>query len=123
MPLKSDHSGAELAALEDVLLRLDELLVVLGSSVAGALAAVRFSLIEAIAARDRGDRSAAIGAVGKAMDSLSSLAEHLDPAEAAMMRAIAQGFRAALLRGDYAGAKQSADVMRQRSGAVERKKT
>jgi hypothetical protein len=56
------------------------------------------------------------------MDSLTSLAENLDPAEAAMMRAMARGFRAALLRGDYAGAKESAAVMRQKSGAVERKK-
>ncbi len=122
MPLKSDHAGDDLAALEDVLLRLDELLVVFGSSVAGTLGAIRASLLEAIAARDRGDRPVAIGAVGKAMDALSSLADHLDPTEAAMMRAMAQSFRAALLRGDYAGAKETADVMRHKSGAVERKK-
>jgi len=122
MALKSEHSDTELAALEDVLLRLDELLVVLGSSVASTLGAVRTSLMEAIAARDRGDRSAAIGAIGKAMDWLSSLADDLDPAEATMMRAVAQSFRTALLRGDYAGAQQTAAKMMQKSGALERKK-
>jgi hypothetical protein len=39
-----------------------------------------------------------------------------------MMRAVARTFRAALLRGDFGGAKESAAAMMQRSGAVERKK-
>ena len=121
MALKGEQT-ADLAALEDVLLRLDELQIVLGPAVAPTLAAVRVALIEAIAARDRGDRPAAIAAVGRAMDSLSSLADHLDPAEAGMMRALAQSFRVALLRGDYAGAKQNAAAMLEKSGAVERKK-
>ena len=122
MPLKDEHSGAELAALEDVLMRLDELQVVLGTAVAATLGAVRASLIEALAARDRGDRQTAVGAIGRAMDGLTSLADGLDPQEGAMMRMVAQSFRNALLRGDYAHAKQSADVMMEKSGAVERKK-
>lgn len=120
MALKGEHQ-AELSALEDVLLRLDELRVVLGPAVGGTLTAVRASLLEALAARDRGDQPAAVGAIGKAMDALSSLADDLDPAEGAMMRAVAHGFRAALSRGDYARAKEAAGAMMQRSGAVERK--
>jgi hypothetical protein len=120
MALKDEH-GVELAALEDVLLRLDELQVVLGRAVAATLAAIRLSLIEAVSARDRGDTPAAVAAIGKAMDSLSSLADGLDPDEGALMRMVAQSFRNALLRGDYPQAKQTADVMMQKSGAVERK--
>lgn len=122
MALKDEHVGVELAALEDVLMRLDELQIVLGTTVAGTLAAIRSSLIEAVAARDRGDAQAAVGAIGKSMDRLSLLADDLDPAEGAMMRMVAQSFRTALLRGDYSHAKQTADVMMQKSGAVERKK-
>lgn len=122
MPLKDEHAGAELAALEDVVMRLDELQVVFGTAVAGTLGAIRAALLEALAARDRGDRPAAVGAIGRAMDGLTSLADGLDPQEAAMMRMVAQSFRNALLRGDYAHAKQSADAMMEKSGAVERKK-
>jgi hypothetical protein len=122
MALKEEHAGVELAALEDVLLRLDELQIVLGTAVGGTLGAIRASLIEALAARDRGDMPAAVAGIGKAMDGLSSLADKLDPDEGAMMRMVAGSFRNALLRGDYANAKQTADVMMQKSGAVERKK-
>lgn len=122
MALKDEHASIELAALEDVLLRLDELQIVLGAAVGGTLGAIRSSLIQAAAARDRGDTPAAVGAIGKAMDELSSLADNLDPDEGAMMRMVAQSFRTALLRGDYAHAKQTAGVMMQKSGAVERKK-
>ena len=122
MALKDEHTEIELSALEDVLMRLDELQVVLGVAVAGTLGAIRASLIEAVAARDRGDTPAAVGAIGRAMDALSSLADSLDPDEGALMRMVAQSFRTALLRGDYAHAKQTADVMMQKSGAIERKK-
>jgi hypothetical protein len=122
MALKDQHADIELSALEDVLMRLDELQIVLGTSVGSTLGAIRTSLIEAAAARDRGDRPAAVGAIGKAMDGLSALADVLDPDEGMLMRAIAQSFRVALLRGDYAHAKQTADVMLKKSGAVERKK-
>jgi hypothetical protein len=39
-----------------------------------------------------------------------------------LMRALAQTFRAALLRGDDAAAKESSAVMFAKSGAVEREK-
>ena len=55
------------------------------------------------------------------MDRLAALADRLDPAEAMLMRALAQTFRAALLRGDEAAVKQSTAAMFEKSGAVERK--
>jgi hypothetical protein len=122
MPLKDDHRSDRLSAIEDVLLRLDELQVVLGTAVGPTLAAVRHALLEGIAARDRGDGAAAIVAVGRAMDALANLAGAMDPAEAALMRMVSETFRAALLRGDVAHARETADVMMQKSGAVERKK-
>ena len=111
------------AALETVITRLGDLEVVLGKQVAPVLAAVRTTLVAAMAARDRGDMPGAIAQIGQAMDRLAALADHLDPAEeAVLMRALAQNFRAALLRGDQAQAQQSAAAMFQKSGAVERRK-
>lgn len=116
------HEEAELAAIESVSSRLDELRIVLGPEVGPALEGVRASLIEAMAARDRGDSKAAVAAIGAAMDRLTSLADGMDAAEGAMMRTVARTFRSALLRGSFSDAKQAADVMMRRSGAVERKK-
>lgn len=110
-------------ALESVTTRLDELQAVLGPRVAPVLAAVRAALISAMAARDRGDRSGTVQQIGDAMDRLAALADQLDPDEAALMRSVAHNFRSALLRGDAAHAKQSAAIMFEKSGAVERKKT
>jgi hypothetical protein len=115
------HEELELAAIESVSTRLDELRVVLGPEVGQILDVVKASLIEAMACRDRGDVEAAISAIGSAMDRLTHLADRMDAAEGAMMRAVAQAFRTALLRGSFADAKQAADVMMRRSGAIERK--
>lgn len=118
------HDATELAALEGVLLRLDEMGAVLGGEAGPVVDAVRHALIEAMAARDRGDMPAALATIGQAMDRLSRLADDMvDPAEGAMMRAVAQAFRAALLRGDYGDAKAAAARMMRESGAVERKKS
>jgi len=65
---------------------------------------------------------AAIAHIGEAMDRLSALADGLDPGEATLMRALAQNFRAALLRGDAAQAKHSAATMLEKSGATTRQK-
>lgn len=108
--------------LETLIARLGELEVVLGAAVAPQLAAVRAALGAALAARDRGDPPSAVLHIGHAMDRLSALADQLDPAEATLMRALTQTFRAALLRGDEAQVKQSTAVMFEKSGAVEKKK-
>jgi hypothetical protein len=109
-------------ALEGVTTRLDELQTVLGSHAAPTLAAVRAALINAMAARDRGDRDGSVRQIGDAMDRLAALADQLDPGEAALMRTVARHFRSALLRGDATRAKQTAAVMFEKSGAVERAK-
>src|SRR5438132_235783 len=93
------------AALESVALRLDDLQSVLGSHVAPALASVRAALISAMAARDRGDMPATVRQISDAMDRLTALADQLDPDDAALMRAVADTFRTALLRGDTARAR------------------
>ena len=109
-------------ALEAFITRLGDLELVLGNQIAPVLNGVRADLIAAMAARDRGDRAGAIAQIGTAMDRLSALAEQLDPGEAVLMRALAQSFRTALLRGDRSQAQQGAVAMLERSGAVERKK-
>jgi hypothetical protein len=118
------HEDPDLAALEGVLTRIDEMGAVFGSEAGAVIDAVRTALIEAMAARDRGDMPGAIATIAKAMDRLTVLADSMvDPSEAEMMRVVAQAFRAALLRGDYADAKRAAAVMMRESGAVERKKS
>ena len=115
-----EHSLTEAVpvALEAVVGRLRELEVVLGPHAAPAVAAVSAALVEAMAARDRGDIAGSIRRIGSAMDRLTTLADGLDPQEGAVMRLVAQGFRDALLRGDTAQAKQEAAAMFARSGAV-----
>ena len=109
-------------ALESVALRLEQLQAALGGHVAPTLEAVRAALISAMAARDRHDLPSAVRQIGDAMDRLAALADQLDPNEAALMRSAAHSFRSALFRGDTVHAKQTAAVMFDKSGAVERKK-
>ena len=116
------HEGEIPVAIESVVARLGDLEVVLGTHAGPVVAAVRTLLIAAMAARDRGDMPAAMAQIGEAMDKLSALADGLDPSEAALMRGVAQNFRAALLHGDAAQAKDSAAVMLEKSGATMRKK-
>jgi len=116
------HEDAIPVALESVVSRLGDLEVVLGAQAGPVVATVRSMLIGAMAARDRGDMPAAVGQISEAMDRLATLAESLDPAEATMMRALAENFRVALLRGDDAQAQQSAALMFEKSGATRRKK-
>jgi len=118
-----DKQAAEVPeALEALVARLGDLESAFGPSVRPVLDAVRDGLVAAMAARDRGDIPAAIRSIGTAMDRLAAYADRMDPSDAAMMRAVAHSFRAALLRGDNAGAKESAAVMFARSGATERKR-
>ena len=117
------HEGEIPVAIESVVARLGDLEVVLGTHAGPVVAAVRTLLIAAMAARDRGDMPTAIAQIGEAMDRLSGLADDLDPAEATLMRALAQNFRAALLRGDAAQAHQSAAFMFEKSGATTRNKS
>jgi inactivated superfamily I helicase len=107
--------------LEMVLARLRELEVVLGKEAEPGITEVRAALIAALAARDRGDVPDAMARIGHGMDCLAALADRLDANEAVLMRGLAQRFRTALLRGDETTVRQSAAVMFEKSGAVERK--
>jgi hypothetical protein len=105
-------------ALEALFSRLGELKVVLGPTAAPGVDQVEGDLRSALAARQRGDVAAAVARIGGAMDRLATLAGAGDPAEAAMMRALAAHFRQALVRGALGDAREAADVMRERSGSV-----
>jgi hypothetical protein len=104
--------------LEALFSRMGELKTVLGPAAAPGVDEVERLLREGLAARERGDVPAAVARIGQAMDRLAALAGGLDPAEGAMMRAVAEHFRRALGRGALGEAKETADVMRERSGSV-----
>ena len=105
-------------ALATLFSRLGELKVVLGPATAPGVDQVEAELRSALAARERGDVAAAVERIGGAMDRLATLASAGDPAEGAMMRALAAHFRQALVRGALGDAREAADVMRERSGSV-----
>lgn len=105
-------------ALEVLFSRLGELKIVLGPGAADGVDAVGRFLREGLAARERGDVPTAMMRIGEAMDLLAGLATHADPAEGAMMRAMAEHFRRALGRGALGEAREAAEAMRQRSGSV-----
>lgn len=110
-------------ALGTLLTRLPELEIVLGPQAKGGLESVRRLLQEAVAARADGDIPRATTCIGQAMDTLSQLANLLDPQEAMMMRMVAAQFRQALGRGDDSEVRRVSDVMREKSGATIKKKT
>jgi hypothetical protein len=120
--MASDHRPTIPLGLEDVIRGLSELGVVLGEPGKQALPIIQARLTNAMAARDRGDPVAATEAIAAAMEQLVALAGRLDPAEATLMRAVAERFRSALLRGNLPEAKQDMDVMFLRSGSREKKK-
>src|SRR6266700_3568343 len=88
-------------ALEALFSRMGELKVVLGPAAAPGVDEVERHLREGLAARERGDPGAAVVKIA-----------------GAMMRATAERFRQALARGALGEAKETADVMRGRSGSV-----
>jgi hypothetical protein len=121
--MQHKHDDAVPLALEAVVAQLGTLLQGFGPGTEPVAAAIRASLIAAMAARDRGDRAGAIAEIGGAMEQLIALTDRLDPAEALLMRAIAERVRSSLQRGDLAGAKHGSTVMFEKSGAVERQRS
>ena len=105
-------------ALEALFARMGELKVVLGPAAAPGVDEVQRHLREGLAARERGDVGGAVAKITRAMDLLAGLAAAADPAEGAMMRAMAERFRQAVARGALGDAKETAEVMRERSGSV-----
>jgi hypothetical protein len=119
--MAQEHQPPIPLALEQVVAGLGELEIVIGANARPTVAAVRTRLIQAMAARDRGDPVEALRLIGAAMEELATLADKLDPGEAMLMRALSDRFRSALLRGDLPEAKQDMDVMFDRAGAKQRK--
>ena len=105
-------------ALDAFFSRIGELKAMLGPAAAPGVDVVAELLREGLAARERGDVPVAVARIGAAMDRLAALAESADPAEGAMMRAVADHFRRALGRGAVGEAREAAEHMRERSGSV-----
>jgi hypothetical protein len=105
-------------AIETLASRMDELKIVLGPAAAPGVEQVALRLREGLAARARGDVGTAMAKLGQAIDLLAGLASQADPAEGAMMRAVAEQFKQALGRGSLGEAKAQAEEMRRRSGSV-----
>jgi hypothetical protein len=112
------HRVAFPEALEAFFTRIGELKVVLGPKAAPGVDGLEALIRDGLAARDRGDVPGAITRIVEAMNRLAELAAMSDAAEAPMLRAMAEQFAAALSRGSLADARQTADVMRARSGTV-----
>jgi hypothetical protein len=102
--------------------RLGELEVVIGPQARPIVTEVRSRLTEAAAARARGDVPGALAIIGQAMERLAGLANSLDAAEGALMRAIAGSFAHALSAGDKGSAKRAVDVMRTKAGDTSKDK-
>jgi hypothetical protein len=117
-PAPHSHLIAFPEALEVLFSRLGELKIVLGPAAAPGVDEVERLLREGLAARERGDTPTTVQRIGQAMDRLAALASGADPAEGVLMRAVAERFRQALLRGALGEAKETAEVMRERSGSV-----
>jgi N-acyl-D-aspartate/D-glutamate deacylase len=105
-------------ALEAFLSRTGELRAVLGPAAAPGVDRLEELLRAGLAARARGDVPAAVARLGEAMEHLGALAAHADPAEGAMMRAMAERFRQALAHGALGEAREAAETMRARSGSA-----
>ena len=104
--------------LQMLLQGLDGLAPVLGPEAGAELGRVKEAIEAAMSAQAEGRQPDAVIAITIAMRELVGLAARMDPAEAAMMQAVAAGFEAALSRGDAAGAAESVDTMRVHSGAT-----
>ncbi|MGH7778255.1 MAG: hypothetical protein ACREQR_00295 [Candidatus Binataceae bacterium] len=111
-----DHDAAAIDSFLKLADSLGELEIVIGPAARPAVAEVRDGLRQAVAMRDRGDMPAAIAAIRRAMERLAGLGAELDPAEGAMMRAIAERFAAAMSFGDKGEAKGAVNLMRHKAG-------
>ena len=112
MPL-SDPANDSFLKLAD---NLRELEVVIGEKARPVVAEVRQTLLDAVASRQRGDTTLALGQIRRAMERLAGLASELDPAEGAMMGEIARVFMQSLNLGERGAVKETMKVMRRKAG-------
>jgi hypothetical protein len=120
--MTDDDRSTVAGGLEDLIAGLGDLEQLFGEAARLVIPTVQARLTEALAARDRGDPVATMRAIGAAMEQLAQLADRLDPRDAMLMRAVAERFQGALLRGNVSAAKQDLDVMFEHSGSRYRKR-
>ena len=77
---------------------------------------MKHQLIDAMAARDRGDRTGTLAAIAGAMAELADLGDGLDAAEGAMMRAVAAGFIHGMARDDREAVERHLALIQSRAG-------
>lgn len=112
MPAESNPADAFIKLAQN----LGELEVVIGPKARTTIVRVREGLMNAAAARDRGDMPGALEQIRNAMAQLAALGAELDPAEGMMMRAIAERFAAAMGEGAKGDVKNAVDTMRRKAG-------
>ena len=95
---------------------LGELEVTVGPSARPVIGAIKSKLVEAAAARARGDAAGGMLVLREAMAQLAGLAGTLDPAEGVLMTLITQRLTGALTQGDRDAAKDSVNFIRHRAG-------
>lgn len=115
--MTEDHQPDMPVALEQMVKGLSELELVLGDVGKRIVPAIRLRLLEAMAARDRGDDVAMLRCVGAAMKELAAVGDSLGAGEGQLMTMLAERFQGSLLRGDLTNAKQDMEVMFDRSGS------
>ena len=98
---------------------LKELEVIIGGEARAAVENVRDRLLQAVAARDRGDLHGAVDQIRAAMERLAALGGSLDIQEGLMMREISARFVAALGSGDRSAAKETLNIIRHKAGDPE----
>jgi hypothetical protein len=102
--------------MEGFLLRLDELGRVLGPAVAPDLGAAKAQLLEALAARDRGEKAASHLALARAIATIAAIGDRLDPDEGMLMRALAGAFVQGMAGEDREAMESALAAIQQRAG-------
>lgn len=115
--MNDDHQPSVPVALEQMLAGVSQLEAIFGEPGRVAAIAIRARIVDAMAARDRGDTPAMVDAIGQAMRELAAIAHRVAPGDAQSMAAVTAHFRKSLLSGDLAAAKGVMDVMFDASGA------
>lgn len=108
-------------ALERFVAGIDELKTVLGVDVAPVVDRAKQQLVVGMAARDRGDRPAALVALANAMAELATLGDRLGGTEGAMMRAVTAAFIQGLAREDREQVERTLAVIQSQAGTPKTK--
>jgi hypothetical protein len=103
-------------AIERFVGGIDELKIVLGQGAAPAVDRAKNHLIEALAARDRGDRGQVMVSFAAAMADLANLGDSLGPAEGSMMKAVTAQFIEGMAADDRDSVERNLAVIQSQAG-------